>query len=39
MYKYSELNTTKEKLLKDRNYGTSLFIGEETKKYLSSSFK
>ena len=39
MYKYSELNTTKDKLLKDRNYGTSLFIGEETKKYLSSSFK
>ena len=39
MYKYSELNTTKDKLLKDRNYGASLFIGEETKKYLSSSFK
>tara|TARA_B100001063_G_C16506776_1_gene424773 strand:+ start:131 stop:628 length:498 start_codon:yes stop_codon:yes gene_type:complete len=39
MYKYSELNTTKDKLLKDRNYGTSLFIGEETKKYLSLSFK
>ena len=38
MYKYSELNTTKDKLLKDRNYGASLFIGEETTKYLSSSF-
>jgi len=39
MFKYSELNTNKEKLLRDKNYGATLFIGEETKKYLSLSLK